>query len=55
MNHIIRILHKNKLNDILSDELNISIREFVNKRYANTHLSDKAKKDLIQNTFLNHY
>ena len=53
MNHIIRILHKNKLNDILSDELNISIREFVNKRYANTKISDKAKKDLIQNTFLN--
>ena len=53
MNHIIRILHKNKLNDILSDELNISIREFVNKRYANTKISDKAKKDLIQNIYLN--
>ena len=52
MNHI-EIIHKNELNDILWDELNISIRDYVNKRYANTKISDKAKKDLIQNTFLN--
>ena len=41
-----------KLNKILWDELNVSIRDYVNTRYANTKINDKVKKDLIENTFL---
>ena len=40
-------LHRITLNNILWDELNISVREYFNTRYANTKISDKAKKDLI--------
>ena len=41
-------LHRITLNNILWDELNISVREYFNTRYANTKISDKAKKDLIK-------
>ena len=41
-------LHKIILNNILWEELNISVREYFNSRYANTKISDKAKKDLIK-------
>ena len=40
--------HKLILNNILWEELNISVREYFNSRYAKTKISDKAKKDLIK-------
>lgn len=51
MNHI-EMIHKMELNNILWDELNVSVRESINTRYANTKINDKVKKDLIENTFL---
>ena len=48
----IEIIHKKELVNILWDELNVSIRDYVNTRYANTKINDKVKKDLIENTFL---
>ena len=40
--------HELELNKILWDELTLSVSECFNTRYANTKISDKAKKDLIK-------
>ena len=45
MNHI-EMIHKMELNNILWDELNVSIRETINTRYADTKINDKVKKDI---------
>jgi len=50
MNHL-QIIFKKELNTILWDELNVSVRESINTRYAKTKINDKVKKDLIENTF----
>jgi hypothetical protein len=51
MNHK-EIIHTKEFVDILWDELNVSVRESINTRYADTKINDKVKKDLIENTFL---
>ena len=51
MNHK-EIIHTTEFIDILWDELNVSVRESINTRYADTKINDEVKKDLIRNTFL---
>jgi Zn ribbon nucleic-acid-binding protein len=51
MNHK-EIIHTKEFISILWDELNVSIRESINTRYADTKINDEVKKDLIRNTFL---
>lgn len=51
MNHK-EIIHTKEFVDILWNELNVSVRESINTRYADTKINDKVKKDLIENTFL---